>query len=248
MRDKIKALYNKYFANIVNFISYKRSCKKLQKLEKSVGECSLVVGMPGTGKTTLCAYISSLCLKADKRVFCNVPILGTTPFTKDEFGKFDMSDAWIIIDEGSLFYDNRSFEKNFNDESLSYLKLLRHRNNHVLILSQSIDVDVKWVRMSNKIFQLTKPSLLNMFTTVTPIHRELDINELTHKFEDFYYKPKGIVKFFKSVHLYRPFYYKFFDSYDAPELPQLPYRDVYKSKQGLTSFSSPRVSVLKKAR
>lgn len=227
INDKIKQAFKKINVRIAN--------RKLSKLLSKNGECSTYVGMPGAGKTTFCAYVVSLCLKANKRVFCNVPIIGALPFSKSDFGKYDMSDSVIIIDEGSLFYDNRNYEKNFNDASLSYLKLLRHRRCNVLILSQSIDVDVKFVRMSQSIFYLSR-GIFN-FTNICHIQRVVDVNEQTHKFEDFYYKPKGLIKFFTSKHLYRPLYYKYFDSYDAPKLPDYPkMRKPYESKQGLGKF------------
>ena len=218
--------------SVIKNIKKKRAKKKLNKWLSKNGECSTYIGMPGSGKTTFCAYIVSLCLKANVKVYSNVPILGAFPFTKDEFGKYDMSEAVIIIDEGSLFYDNRNFDKNFNDNSLSYLKLLRHRHNNILIFSQSIDVDVKFVRMSTSIFYLSR-GIFN-FTNVCHVRRVVDVNKDTHKFEDFYYKPSGLVKFITSKHIFRPLYYKYFDSYDAPKLPNFPSsRKPYSSKQGL---------------
>lgn len=221
--------------NIINKLLSLRAKRKLDKLLLKNGECSTYIGMPGSGKTTFCAYVTSLCLRAGVRVFSNVPILGAYPFSKKDFGRYDMSDSVIIIDEGSLFYDNRNFDKNFDEASLSYLKLLRHRHNHVLILSQSIDVDVKFVRMSTSIFYLSKGPF--SFTNICHVRRIVDVNPDTHKFEDFYYKPTGIVKFLTSLHLYRPLYYKYFDSYDAPALPVFP-EDIkpYSSKQGLGDY------------
>lgn len=214
-----------------------RAKKKLRKLLVRNGECSTYVGMPGSGKTTFCAYVVSLCIKANKRVFCNVPIIGSLPFSKSDFGKYDMSDSVIIIDEGSLFYDNRNYEKNFNEASLSYLKLLRHRRCNVFILSQSIDVDVKFVRMSTSIFYLSR-GIFN-FTNICRINRVVDVNPDTHKFEDSYYKPSGLIKFFTSLHLFRPLYYKYFDSYDAPKLTPYPStRKPYTTKQGLEKFGA----------
>lgn len=213
----------------------RRAKRKLRKILSKNGECSTYVGMPGAGKTTFCAYVVSLCLKAEKRVFCNVPIIGSLPFSKQDFGKYDMSDSVIIIDEGSLFYDNRNYEKNFNDASLSFLKLLRHRRCNVFILSQSIDVDVKFVRMSTSIFYLSR-GIFN-FTNICHIRRVVDVNKDTHKFEDSYYKPTGLVKFLTSLHLFRPLYYKYFDSYDAPKLPSYPStRKPYATKTGLAKF------------
>lgn len=226
-KEKIIAIWNWYLK--------RRANKKLWKLLARNGECSTYVGMPGSGKTTFCAYVVSLCLKAERRVFCNVPILGALPFSKSDFGKYDMSDSVIIIDEGSLFYDNRNYDKNFDDKSLSFLKLLRHRHCNVLILSQSIDIDVKFVRMSTSIFYISR-GIFN-FTNICHIRRIVDVNPDTKKFEDYYYKPTGIVKFITSKHLFRPLYYKYFDSYDAPKLPSFPItRKPYSSKQGLGDF------------
>lgn len=238
IKDKIR-IYKDETIRLVKIgikkISEHRAKKKLRKLLAKNGECSTYVGMPGAGKTTFCAYVVSLCLKSGKRVFCNVPIIGSLPFSKTDFGKYDMSDSVIIIDEGSLFYDNRNYDKNFNDASLSYLKLLRHRKCNVLILSQSIDVDVKFVRMSTSIFYLSR-GIFN-FTNICRIQRLVDVNPDTHKFEDYYYKPKGLIKFFTSLHLFRPLYYKYFDSYDAPKLTPYPStRKPYSSKTGLDKF------------
>ena len=41
------------------------SNRQLSKLLSKNGECSTYVGMPGAGKTTFCAYVVSLCLKAN---------------------------------------------------------------------------------------------------------------------------------------------------------------------------------------
>ena len=73
--------------------------------------------------------------------------------------------------------------------------------------------------MSTNIFQIKK----GMFNTsrVSLVRRKVDIDENTHKFEDFYYKLPKIIAFFSDFRVYRPKYYKMFDSYEAPELPKM---------------------------
>lgn len=181
--------------------------------------------MPGVGKTCHCAYITKLALSSGCKVYSNVPILGAIKFDKKDFGKYDFSGSSkypsiILIDEGSLFYDGRNFSTNFNQESLEYLKLLRHRYNHVLIYSQSLDIDVKFIRMSNNIFQI-KRSLIPFFTKLCIVRRKVDVDDNTHKFEDFYYKSSGLIGLFTAFRFFRPPLYKFFDSYSAPSLPKM---------------------------
>lgn len=193
--------------------------KKLNRILSKVQQCSTFFGMPGTGKTTFFAKIVYLCIRAGKKVYCNVPIKGAIEFSKSDFGRYDMSDSVILIDEGSLFYDGRNFSTNFNQNSLEYLKLLRHRRNNLFICSQSLDIDVKFIRMSNNIFQIKK----GLFNTsrVSMVRRKVDIDENTHKFDDFYYKLPRFIAFFSDIRVFRPKYYKMFDSYSAPNLPKM---------------------------
>ena len=204
------------------YFNYIKKCyytRKLNKILNKVDVCSTIFGMPGSGKTTFFSKIVYICNRAEKKVYCNCPIKGAIKFDKSDFGRFDFSNAVILIDEGSLFYDGRNFSTNFTQYSLEYLKLLRHRHNNLLICSQSLDIDIKFIRMSTNIFQIKK----GMFNTsrVSLVRRKVDIDENTHKFEDFYYKLPKIIAFFSDFRVYRPKYYKMFDSYEAPELPKM---------------------------
>lgn len=226
-------VYDSYTSSKVHKFFVRR---KYRRFISSIGECSVFFGLPGSGKTSFCALLTHWCEVLGVPVYSNVPLLGAIPFDKSEFGRFDMSDALIILDECSLFYDGRNFQTNFNDASLSYLKLLRHRHNHLVCLSQHLDIDIKFIRLSNNVFQLKKTFLFRSFTSVVKVRRYVDVNEDTHKFEDFYDKPHGLFKLFSTFRFFRPFYYRYFDSYDAPVLPPLPDRDVYRNKKGLDHF------------
>ena len=210
--------------------------KKLQEFIRKNQECSLYIGMAGSGKTTYIAYIVNLCNKCGKRVFCNVPVLGAIPYTKDDIGKYDMSDSIILLDEAGIMYDNRQFTTAFTNESLIFLKLLRHYRANIALFSQSMDIDAKWVRMSKTIF-FVKRSLILGFTKILPIKRTLDVNEDTHKIEDFYDKPTGLSKIFCFRFRRKP-YYKMFDSYSAPKLPQMESLEPYNTLND--NFSSKK--------
>lgn len=229
---------NSYLLKYLRKLKVKHKRKQLQKFLNKNQECSLYLGMPGSGKTTYIAYLVKLvndCHYGDEfKVFCNVPIEGAYPFSKEDIGIYNMSRCLILLDEAGMVYDNRQFEKQFNEKSLSYLKLIRHYRSQIALFSQSMDIDVKWVRMSKQIFFI-KQSIIRGFTSIIKVNRTLDVNPDTHKLEDFYDKPKSFLYLIFHFRFRRKPYYKFFDSWDAPplkEFPNLPKYRKYKLNIG----------------
>lgn len=210
----------------------KRKQKKLDKFLYNNREVSLYIGMPRSGKTTYIAYLTKLCNDCGKRVFCNVPIIGAIPFEKEDLGKFDMSNSVILLDEAGIMYDNRNFKDGFTKESLKFLKLLGHYKSNVALFSQSMDIDLKWVRMSTNIFMIKK-SIIPGFTSMSMIKRYLDVDENTHQIVDFFEKPTGLLKKIFKFRFWRKPYYKLFNSWDAPNLPPMKNQTPYSSKAGV---------------
>lgn len=184
--------------------------------------------MPGCGKTTYLAYLAYIMHLNSVRTFCNVPIAYTIPFKKDDIGIYDMSESVILLDEAGLIYDNRRYKAgdNFSEESLSFLKLLRHYKTSVVLVSQSNDIDIKWIRMSKNIFLLRR-SIIPEFTSIYRVKRTFDVNPDTKKLEDFYEKESGFLKRIFHKRFYRKPYYKYFDSWSAPALPEMPNLEEY---------------------
>ena len=148
--------------------------RKLDKFLANNDVCSLYMGLPGAGKSTFIAYIVHLCTLCDYPVYCNVPVDGAFPINKDDLGKYDTSDGLILIDEAGLVYDNRKFDTQFSESSLNFLKRLRHYNCSIALFSQSMDIDIKWIRMSKSVF-LVYRSLIRGFTSVVRVKRTFDI-------------------------------------------------------------------------
>jgi len=210
---------------------------KLNKFLRDNQECSLYLGMPGSGKTTYVAYISYLCHIVGKRCFCNIPVKYSIPYTKDDLGVFDMSDSVILLDEAGIMYDNRQFSTAFSSESLTFLKYLRHYKCNIALFSQSNDIDVKWVRMSKQIFLIHR-SLIPGFTSMSKVKRILSVNPDTHKLEDFYDINTSLLSRIRRFRFRRKPYYKFFDSWAAPKLPDMKSYDPYQwnDKEDYISF------------
>lgn len=196
----------------------KRKLKPYIKEDKCV---SLYIGLPRSGKTTFIAYLTHLCNVTGYKCFCNIPVQGAYPFTKDDLGKYDMSNSLILLDEAGIIYDNRNFEKAFTEESLTFLKLIGHYHSNICLFSQSMDIDVKWVRMSKDIYFLRR-GLIGHKSFIYKVHRKLDVNPDTHKIEDFYDKPTGLIALLTRKKFRRKKYYHMFDSYSAPKLKVFP--------------------------
>lgn len=218
---------------------YVPSCKrKLNKYIKEDRCVSLYIGLPRSGKTTFIAYLTHLCNVCNYPVYCNVPVLGAKPFSKEDIGKYDMTNGgkggMILLDEAGIIYDNRLSmsrdEKAFTEEALTFLKLIGHYHSHVCLFSQSMDIDVKWVRMSKDIF-FVKRSLIFGFTSIYRVRRKLDVNPDTHKIEDFYDKEDGLIHRLFHFRFRRKPYYHLFDSYSAPPLKPFPNTKKYQPYQ-----------------
>ncbi len=239
LKDKFKIFFDDFKNYSFTYRWYKKWDKKRakKKLNKYISEdkcVSLYIGLPRSGKTTFIAYLTDLCNRCDYPVFCNIPVNGAKPFSKEDIGKYDMSSALILLDEAGIIYDNRNFANNqFSEESLTFLKLIGHYHSNICLFSQSMDIDIKWVRMSKDIY-FVKRSVIPGFTSIIKIHRKLDVNPDTHKIEDFYDKSQGVLGTIFHFRFRRKPYYHMFDSYSAPKLkafPDLPKYRKYEFKK-----------------
>lgn len=178
-------------------------------------------GFPGAGKTTVLTMIaqkllsgkSFLGLSPRKRVYTSFPCPGCLKINPKEIGKIDFSDATIIIDEISEFFDNRQY-KTFDSDTMMYMKLSRHYRNDIVIASQSAnDADKKIRSLVSTTYIIDK---FFCFTAIKPIYKfhALVNGEPGERFE---IAPVTAWKW-----CYRPKYYKYFDSYQTKPLPPAP--------------------------
>lgn len=194
---------------------------------------SLYFGLPGCGKTTL---LTAKALKAVKSgryrfVYSNVRIAvpGVTYIDNECIGVYDLRDALILIDEGTLFADSRDF-KNFKKTSIEYFLLHRHYNVDIIIFTQQWNgVDLKIRVITDRVYYVYKGLLLGYWFTsyyripygiIIPDPHKANGEKLGDIVQG-YCKPNIFVRIF-SQKLYRPRYYKYFDSWEAPPRPALP--------------------------
>lgn len=211
----------------------------------------LYFGLPGCGKTTLIAklaYDECVRIKKGKSKYKHVYTNCLIHFDSDldehitiientDVGKYNLDYGLILIDEGSIFADNRDY-KTFPKYQLSYFMLHRHHFNDIHIFSQSYNgVDKKIRTVCDRVYRVQK-SLFWWRTVYYQIPYGLAIpkkgNDQATKYGDItegYFCPTFMQRLF-SPSFSRKKYYSFFDSFQRPALPDLPDRTDRNRKVG----------------
>jgi len=172
----------------------------------------------GTGKTT---YLSKIAITEQRKmikgkskykyIVSNALISGVI-YIEDIraiLKKKAIAETLILVDEGSIVYNNRKM--NLTEAEISYFKLQRHYHTDMIVVSQSHeDVDVTLRRLYDYIFLFR---YMPFFTLVQPIRKKISIDEQTKQIIDEYY----FGTFFSWRVFFRPLYYKFFNSWWIPD-------------------------------
>lgn len=209
----------------------------------------LFFGLPGAGKSTLMAKLiyQFTRQKRYEHIYCNeyVTIDGVIQVSNDDIGKYDIRDGALFIDEASLFADNRDF-KRFGKEKLQYFVMHRHKNIDVFFFTQYYNgIDVKLRNLCNNVFYMYKPLLTGKWITKyyrinygIMIPSKQDSQKMGEIVEG-YSKPSIFQRIF-CHRIFRPRYYKYFDSFKDWYLPKLPQGyNGYKSKDKIITVPSP---------
>lgn len=184
---------------------------------------SLYFGLPGCGKTTFLTKIAQQELKKIKRkksnytdVFCNFYCKGTKRLDyKKDFGIYQIENALILIDEASLEQDSRDF-KTLTFEKKQALLLHRHYGNDIIFSTQQYNgVDLKIRNIVQRLYYCRR---LSFFTIAYRVPPAIVFPESTGEIVQGYQKPSFLEKCSTFKVCFRPFYYKFFNSFDAPKL------------------------------
>lgn len=201
--------------------------KSQKVLNKYMSEtCQLVLGLPGSGKTTLAAYLAKCCVNVGVPVYTNFKCSLSGVYNFSDLGKYDFGRAdgvsYWIFDEAGIDANNRNFKSTFQGDSgrqaLEHLKLMRHYKCRVVILSQSMDCDIKLRSMCSKIWLLFKGPICS---NLTPVQRSIGCDEVQHQLMDMYDIASPFRRAFQRFYFFRRPYYKYFDTHERPALPHI---------------------------
>ena len=196
---------------------------------------SLYFGLPGCGKTTLLTYkaLKGVKSKRYKNIYTNVrlSINGVTYIDNECIGKYDLSNCLLLIDEATLFADSRAY-KEFSKDKLKYFLEHRHYNADICLFTQQWDgVDRKIRVITDRVYYVFKSPLTSRWISqyyripygiIIPDPKK-DGSEKLGDIVQGYCKPSFFVRLF-SKKIFRPSLYKYFDSWERDELPELPER------------------------
>ncbi|MDE5889054.1 MAG: zonular occludens toxin domain-containing protein [Bacilli bacterium] len=144
----------------------------------------------------------------------------------DDLSKYKFVNSLILIDEITLDADNRNF-KNFNSAIRDFFLLHRHLGLDIIYATQNYEnVDKKIRDVTNDLWYMSKSvvPILRNFTTSKKIYRKININEHTSELTLGYRFCNFIESLFaKNFEItFRPFTYKYFDSFDELNLSDRP--------------------------
>lgn len=162
-------------------------------------------------------------------IYCtDETIQGTVHFDIKTLGKFPPTpNSLFLLDECGILLNNRQW-KSLSPEAKEMFALHRHKLVDICACSQTVDIDSSLRNRAEKLFHVFR---VGPFTVLRRIVYQVDVNE-NHELGDFYTKLPtlqwlleliGSVRKSKrmakerwksSYFIYRPFYYKYFNSYN----------------------------------
>ena len=174
---------------------------------------SIYFGVPGSGKTTIAAWLSKRDLRRGGKVWSNVPITGTYQLdVKADIGQYMICDGRVIIDEAGIEYNNRDFKK-FSEESLYFFKYHRHYELAIDVFSQGFDDMDKKIRTLAQRLYVVKRSLIPFFVYRRQIRKRVGINEYSKDIIDEYeFVP------FSRRYIFAPLVWKSFNTISRKQL------------------------------
>ena len=157
----------------------------------------------------------------------NIP--GYTYIDNDCIGRYDLHNALILIDEATLFADSRAY-KEFGKDKISYFLEHRHFKVYIFLFTQQWDgVDRKIRVITDRVYYVYKGRFLGLWWTsyyripygiIIPDPKK-DQQKLGEIIQG-YCKPNFFVRLIAGKRIYRPRYYKYFDSFERYYLEPLP--------------------------
>lgn len=183
-------------------------------------------GSPGVGKTTLACKLAKRNYKRYLRTYCNfdntVPGCGSAYL--DELGTWTFPEgSYIAIDEAGIEYNSRAYKK-LSQDTISWFKKHRHYKCDVDVFSQSWDdMDVTIRRLSNQLWYMYK---VGPWTLARRVYKRVTVDKNTEQIIDGYKMASMLWLFVWPLQLgwpfdkkfmltYRPFYYRYFDSWET---------------------------------
>lgn len=202
-------------------------------------------GSPGAGKTTLAVKMALKNKCKYEHCYLNFDhsVPGVYVCDTEDIGKWTFPSAsYVALDEAGIEFNSRAY-KSLPKPAISWFKLHRHYGVDLDIFSQSWeDMDVTLRRLSTQLWYIYR---IGPFTLARRIFKRVTVDKNTEQIIDGYHMSSllWLLIWFlqtdkfpvftpKFTLTFRPFYYKYFDSYSVPDTPvkEFPVSDSLKDK------------------
>ena len=186
-----------------------------------------IFGKKGSGKS--CMMIHEM-LKYKKRGWtiytdmsdCNIP--GVRIITASDLAKFapDANSA-LFLDEVGITFDNRNF-KTFDAGMRDFFKFQRKYRCVVYMNSQAFDVDIKIRNLTDSMILQT--NIANVISVSRPIKRSITLTAPSADAESRIADKLSFASIWHWKFYWMPAYFKYFNSFSAPEREPIPFTEV----------------------
>ena len=183
---------------------------------------TLVLGAPGSGKSTFAARLVAEGNEKGVPVFSNYPVKGSIQVNLTQAIVENLGESVLVVDEAGLSYNSRN-TKAFGPEHYHWFATTRHRKTQIFIIVQS------WKRVDIVLRELGTEILLCRrgffgFTTIRRYHSDIKLIEdrdgNAMEFQEVFAKIKWMC-------FWRPKYYHMFDSYYLDREYRAPSMELY---------------------
>lgn len=190
----------------------------------------LVFGKKGSGKSS---YLVKLAIKYMKKgyfVYTNMAdmmVPGVRLIDIDQLGEFvPVANSLLLVDECGMIWDNRNY-KSFRPDVRDFFKLQRHYHVLCYLASQTFDVDKKLRDLTDGMILII--NVLNVFSIGKTITRKITLTESTSEAESRIAENLKFKPFWNWKLTYLPKWAKYFNSFEAPSKPELPFTEIVNS-------------------
>lgn len=176
---------------------------------------SIVMGKPGSGKSTYMAIMAQKSLEKGIPVYSTEHIVGTYKLDLSDLNKYNIQDALIIFDESGSKFNSRNWNK-FNLDLYTFFCEHRHYNLNIILGVQYWDrLDIVIRELVHNIYVCKRCILNYWFLKVKSIGCQIDISPDEQIIERFFWLPFIV----GTKYYYKRNAWKLFDSWEKRDLP-----------------------------
>lgn len=189
-------------------------------------KCVFIFGKKGSGKSCLMVNLMIKYRKRGWNIYTDIQdirIPGVRIIDSSMLQNFRPEPhSAIFLDEVGISMDNRSF-KNFPPGLRDFFKYVRKMRCCVYLNSQAFDVDKKVRDTTDSM--ILQSSIANCISVSRPIRRRVTLTEPSAEAESRIADRLTFAPLWDWRFYWMPSYFKYFDSFEMPDRPLLPYRE-----------------------